>query len=221
MIEGIIQTFIDPNNIFFSICLTVCFGIFILELIGLLFGITNDWLDQIIPDSFKLDIDLNADSPNFIVATSSWLYLGRIPLLIWLLLFFGGWGTIGLVLQSLAYEYIGFSFENLIAISITFVLNLFLIHFVCKIVKPIIPQDETTAIELDELIGRDAEIVIGTARLNYPAQAKVKDAHGTTHYIMVVPDKDEECKQGDKVYILEKKDNIFIVFKFYDGQKNI
>lgn len=220
MIDHLREIFVDPNNLFYSVLLMVCFGIFVLEVVGLLFGATTDWLDNIIPDSFKFDVHLDGDSPNFFVASSSWLYFGQIPLLIWLIIFFGGWGTLGLVLQSLASEQIGFSFEPIVSLPVTFALNLFLVHFVCKIVKPIIPKDETTAIELDQLIGRDAEIVIGTARLNFPAQAKVTDSYGTTHYIMVVPDKDEECKQGDKVYILEKKENIFVVFKLFEGQKN-
>src|SRR5690606_22910296 len=117
-------------------------------------------------------------SHGFLVTLSSWVYLGRMPFLIWLISFFGGWGVTGVVLQDIVTDYFGTPFIALIAIPVSFAINLFVVRYVCKAIQPILPKDETYAIENKELIGLKAEIVIGTAKLNFPAQAKVKDQHG-------------------------------------------
>lgn len=211
------QVFNDPNNFVFAVCLMVCGAIVLLEVLGLLIGFTNDWIDNLVPDVLKVDVDINTEGAgSFLVAFSSWLYLGRLPFLIWLIIFFGGFGVIGIVLQLNVEEYFGNPLIPLIAIPIAFVINLFVTHFVCRIVNPIIPKDETTAIELKELIGLTAEIVVGTAKPNYPAQAKVKDQHGTLHYIMVTPVMETEYKQGDQVIVYEYQDEKFTVISSSD-----
>lgn len=211
MIVELWQLFTAPQNTFFAVCLTVCACIFILELIGLLVGFSNDYLDNILPDVLKIDIDGVNASHGFFVTLSSWVYLGRMPFLIWLIIFFGGWGVTGLVLQNIVTDYFGNPFIALIAVPVSFAINLFLVRYVCMAIKPILPRDETYAIETKELIGLEAEIVIGTAKLNFPAQAKVKDKYGTMHYIMVIPQSDVEYKQGDKVILAELHDNQFVV----------
>ena len=52
----------------------------------------------------------------------------------------------------------------------------------------IIPRDETTAVSDASLVGRIGSVVIGTARAGRPAQARVRDQHGTSHYVMVEPE---------------------------------
>ena len=72
------------------------------------------------------------------------------------------------------------------------------------LIARILPQDETTAIYSDELIGRTATIILGDARPQSPAQAKVKDQHGLTHYILVEPEQDEIFSQGQSVVLTQK-----------------
>lgn len=211
MILELFQLFSAPENTFFAVCLTVCSCIFLLELIGLLVGFSNDYLDNMLPDALKVDLDGVNASHGFLVTLSSWIYLGRMPFLIWLIVFFGGWGVTGLVLQNLVTDYFGNPFIALIAVPVAFLINLFVVRYVSMVLKRILPTDETYAIDSKELVGLEAEIVIGTAKLNFPAQAKVKDQHGTMHYIMVIPQSDVEYKQGDKVIITEQENNYFLV----------
>ena len=143
------------------------------------------------------------------------------PFLIWLIVFFGGWGVTGLVLQNLVTNYFGNPFIALIAVPVAFLINLFVVRYVSMVLKRILPTDETYAIENKELIGLKAEIVIGTAKLNFPAQAKVKDQHGTMHYIMVVPQSDVEYKQGDTVILADLHDNQFVVIDEKELTKSI
>jgi len=74
------------------------------------------------------------------------------------------------------------------------------------------PNDETTAISFNSLIGRVAIIILGEAKKGYPAQAKVKDAYGKYHYIMVEPDIETETfSEGTAVLLVRRVSNIFYV----------
>ena len=77
----------------------------------------------------------------------------------------------------------------------------------------ILPQDETIAIYSDELIGRTATIILGDAKANSPAQAKVQDQHGKTHYVLVEPANGEILKQGQSVILMDKTRNGFQAMK--------
>lgn len=48
-------------------------------------------------------------------------------------------------------------------------------RYSAMIIARILPQDESTAIYSEELIGRTAVIILGEAKTNSPAQAKVQD----------------------------------------------
>ena len=74
----------------------------------------------------------------------------------------------------------------------------------------VMPKDETTAIELDELVRRDAEIQIGTARAGSPARAKVIDVHGHPHFVMVEPhDQTLALNAGDTVLLVRREGQTF------------
>ena len=74
----------------------------------------------------------------------------------------------------------------------------------------IMPKDETTAIGLDGLVRRDAEIQIGTARAGSPARAKVIDVHGQAHFVMVEPhDQTLALNAGDTVLLVRREGQTF------------
>ena len=79
-----------------------------------------------------------------------------------------------------------------------------IVRFSAALISKIIPKDETTAIHTDDLIGRTAHIVLGEARPNSPAQAKVKDQFGQTHYVLVEPEQDIVFKQGQDVILTQR-----------------
>lgn len=80
-------------------------------------------------------------------------------------------------------------------------LSMPLVRYSAMLIARILPQDETTAIYSDELIGRTATIILGVATPNSPAEAKVQDQHGLTHYILVEPEQDESFQQGQSVIL--------------------
>jgi hypothetical protein len=64
----------------------------------------------------------------------------------------------------------------------------------------IVPRDETTAIDVSAPVGREAEIVIGTATPGNPARARTVDHFGQTHYVMLEPgNADQRFANGEKI----------------------
>ncbi len=75
----------------------------------------------------------------------------------------------------------------------------------------ILPGDETTAVSLDNLLGKRAEIVVGEARRGSPARGRVRDAHGQTHYVMVEPSDDTGwLATGATALLVRREGDLFI-----------
>lgn len=84
------------------------------------------------------------------------------------------------------------------------VLSMPMIRYSAMLIAKILPKDETTAIYSEELIGRTALIILGEAKVNSPAQARVQDQFGQTHYVLVEPETDLHFSQGQEVILTQK-----------------
>jgi hypothetical protein len=143
-------------------------------------------------------------------ALTALLGLGRVPLLIWLaslLLVFGGIGLIGqLWIADLLGAPLSAGWASLLAGAAALPLN----SLAMRPLGAVMPKDETTAITQDELVRRDAEIQIGTARTGSPARAKVIDIHGQAHFVMVEPhNAAEHFNAGDTVLLVRREGQTF------------
>jgi hypothetical protein len=150
------------------------------------------------------------DMGGFGDALTTLLGLGRVPLLIWLASLLLAFGAIGLIGQQVIAGMIGAplsaGWAALLAGAAAVPLN----GLAMRPLGAIMPRDETTAIELDDLVRRDAEIQIGTARAGSPARAKVIDIHGQAHFVMVEPhDAALELNAGDTVLLVRREGPTF------------
>lgn len=202
------EIFVHPSNIFFSVSLCLMLLLGLVEALLLIAGATTQgFLDQFIPDQLfeAQHPDLNLESnPSIFVQLLDWLYIGRIPVLVWLIIFLTTFGLFGLITQGLFFKFTESYFPLWIIAPASLILCMPIVRIVSATIAKVLPQDETTAIHSEELIGLNAEIILGEARLNYPAQAKVKDQHGLTHYIMVEPETDLVFTQGQTVLLTQK-----------------
>jgi hypothetical protein len=67
------------------------------------------------------------------------------------------------------------------------------------------PKEETDAVSEETFVGKVATIIRGTAKRGFPAEAKLKDLSGQTHYILVEPDAEgDEFTQGAEVIVVQK-----------------
>lgn len=143
-------------------------------------------------------------------ALTTLLGLGRVPILIWLASLLFIFTATGLIGQSLIEGMFGAPLSAGWAALAAGVAALPLNSLAMRPLAAVLPRDETTAITLDELVRRDAEIQIGTARAGSPARAKVIDVHGQAHFVMVEPhDAAQELKAGDSVLLVRREGQTF------------
>lgn len=198
---------IHPSNIVFSVSLLLCLCIGVLELILLMFGGSSSFIDQFLPDSLT-DVD-HADvsmdhADNLFTQFLEWLYLGKVPLLVWLIIFLTVYSLTGLIIQDVFFNFTEHYLSAWIIVPACLFLCMPLVRVAAKLISKIIPKDETTAIHSEDLIGRTAKIILGEAKPNSPAQAKVKDQFGQMHYVLVEPELDVVFTQGQDVILTQR-----------------
>ncbi len=146
-----------------------------------------------------VEADLDADGPSLL----SWLNLGRLPLLMLIVVFLFSFGIVGLIGQQLIAAVAGQPAPWLLAVPVALAAALPVTRVFGKGVSRILPKDETEAVSRDSLVGRVAVIVTGEARPGSAAQARVRDQHGQSHYVMVEPDDaDDAFAQGAGVLLV-------------------
>ncbi len=206
MVEFILQ----DQNLPFMVSLTIMIMIACLEGVTTMIGIgLSSMIESFIPD-FDIDMDADLDSPEvsdpgLLTKTFGWFRIGQVPFLIIFIAFLTVFGLMGLFIQSVVEQLTGRLLPAFLASGITLPVALPVVRGFTGIIARIMPKDETEAVSEKTFIGRIAVIILGTATLNNPAQAKLKDKFGTIHYVMVEPDlTDEEFKQGDQVLIVRQ-----------------
>ena len=68
----------------------------------------------------------------------------------------------------------------------------------------LIPKEETEAVSSRKFIGKVATIVRGQARAGLPAEAKLRDQFGRTHYLMVAPEGDDVLDAGAEAVLVKR-----------------
>lgn len=197
------------ENIPFSVALLVMFGIAVLEGITSLLGFAlSNLLDSLLPElDYAVDLETSVDieTPSHFSRLLGWLRIGQVPVLMLFVIFLTSFALIGLALQSFSHSAIGSFLPSLVMSIPAVLLALPVVRFFGGILGKIMPKDETDAVKEESLIGHIATITIGSAKAGSPAEAKVRDHHGTTHYIMVEPDSDTEVLTRQHSLLLVRK----------------
>jgi hypothetical protein len=134
-----------------------------------------------------------------------WLYVGRVPMLVLLVLFLAGFALTGFALNLVAHRFLGMWAPLLVSVPAAFFATLPIVRIFGAGLARLIPQDQTYAVSFESLIGRVATIVNGTARQGYPAQARVPNEHGQNLYVMVEPEIEGMTFQSGERVLLTKQ----------------
>ncbi len=201
----------ETSSFPFAVSLVIVGILALIEGIGLLVGAgIFGFLDGLLPD-----IDLDIDAPDISAPSIggqflTWLQIGRVPVIFSLIVFLVAFGLIGLFLQGMARAIFGAPLPVLLACIPVFVISMPVLSIGNRMLAVIIPQDETSAVSHDSLIGKPAVITGGEARNDYPAQGKVKDQYRQTHYILIEPDNDADIfPQGQQVLLVRRHKSIY------------
>lgn len=189
-------------NLPFAVALALMLLLAAVELAGFVLGLgASDFLDGLLPDLADADGSELAGA-SLADRFMGWLHFGRVPVLILLAVFLTGFGFLGLALQGLLHAISGWMLPGWLAAIAVVPLTLPWVRVVGGGIARVLPRDETQVVSRSALVGRVATIVIGTARSGSPAQAKVRDQHGQTHYVMVEPDLPHESFAAGEAVLL-------------------
>ncbi|MDA8523581.1 YqiJ family protein [Acidovorax sp. NCPPB 4044] len=134
-----------------------------------------------------------------------WLHLGQVPSLVLLVLFLAGYAIFGYALQMVAHAMLGSFLPAWGAGLLALPSGLVMVRGLGSLVAHILPRDETSVVSEMSLVGRTGTISAGTARRGLAAQARVRDAHGRTHYLMAEPDIDGDVfEEGTEILVVRK-----------------
>jgi len=206
----------------FAVALIVTLGIAVIEIIGFFSGLSaSAAIDSSLPDLHVPDVhadipaDVHAGTPDAVglgplSGLLSWLNFGRLPALVVLILFAGSFGISGFVLQGALQNTIGFMLDPAIASVAAGIGAAYFTRFGGRALARIMPREETDAVSTREFIGAIATILRGEARPGFPAEAKVKDSRGKTHYLLVEPEDPELVfGPGADVLIIGQKGSVY------------
>lgn len=179
-----------------AIILLVCIAA--IEGTALLLGASlSGWLDHHLPD-----MDHGFGLPD---SWLGWLHVGKVPLLILLVMMLTTFAMVGYSINGIAYALLGIYPSPLLSVPVAFIGALPIVRVSGAMIARIVPQDETSAVSLDTLVGRVAVVVSGNARRDYPAEARVRNEHGLTLYVRVEPDADDiQFGAGDSVLLVRQ-----------------
>jgi hypothetical protein len=193
----IVGLFTAPETWPFGVAFALIVGIALIEGLGMLVSLSpSNWLDDLLPD---IDGDTGLDR------VLGWLYIGKVPSLVLLVLFLMGYAIFGYSLQKVAHGLLGGYLPVWLAGLVAVAPGMATVRSLGALIAHIIPRDETSAVSEMSLIGRHGVVSAGAARRGLAAQARVRDAHGRTHYLMVEPDLDDEVfDEGAQILIVRK-----------------
>jgi len=198
-------------NTGFTIALGIVLAIALMEGLGVIIGLSVvNLVDQLSP--FDIDVDINTDlSSGGLTSLVGWLYLDRLPLLVWLILLLSGFAIAGYSINYFTINLFGTAFNSLIVYGAASALAIVITRLTGAPLSRLMPQNESSAISSATFTGHVARITVGTARVDSPAEAVLSDGFKQKHYVLVAPDKDDtQFEQGQEVVLVEKLESHWI-----------
>lgn len=201
--------FFAPEMLPFAVALGLMLLIAALEIVGLLFGQSpSQAVDTLLPDhDAHVDGHGHAHGPDGFL---SWLGVGRVPVLMLLIVFLCGFGLSGYALQNATMQAVGWPLHPALASLGALAAALPITRAGGQLLARIMPKQETEAVSHQSFVGQVATITQGIARRGLPAEAKLRDRFGRTHYIRIEPDADDtELHAGTEVLVLRQHGAVF------------
>ena len=200
-------------NLPFAIALGVMLLLGLLQVIGLgNFDFAGD-VEIDVDADFDVDADgIVADptSAGLGGALTTLLGLGKVPFFVWLMTFLLLFAGIGVGVQGFADSLTGSPLYSWLAALIAGGASIPATAVLVRPIGAIMPQDETSAVRLNSLVGKRGRITDGKAAKGSPARARVRDHHGQAHYVMVEPHEGASViPAGDDILLVRREGQTF------------
>lgn len=189
-----------------SICLVLILGG--LELAGLLLGIAPG-------TRAIMSVTPAPDGPPLMRGLHGflrWLSLDRIPALIAVLILLSAFGLIGIAEQGVWRRLSGDTLHPFIASVPALAGALIVTHYAGRSLSPFLRGDGRSSAVKADFVGRIATIVLGSATVGRPAEARLVDFDGTVHHVLVEPHLlDQTLPEGSEVIVVRQEGTILRV----------
>tara|TARA_R110001599_G_scaffold91341_3_gene239960 strand:- start:4554 stop:5204 length:651 start_codon:yes stop_codon:yes gene_type:complete len=213
----VLDLLLTDANIPFSTALALMLIIGLFEGVGAVLGFgLGNMLDSLIPQ-FEVSTDFevaDAGSNSALSRLLGWLKVGKVPILMLLVILLSAFGCVGLALNFVMSSVFGVILPVLLSVPLAFLVALPFTRWGAAGLEVIMPKNETSSISLETLIGREAVVTIGQSSTGQAAEARVRDQHGQTHYVMVFAEEGHgPFGPGIPLLIVRREGNQFVVIK--------
>jgi membrane protein implicated in regulation of membrane protease activity len=183
-----------------------------IEIISMLVGAS-------LSEMLGTNIDFGHPSDNGVINAISWINVGGVPLLIFLLLMLGAFSITGFLIQDIARLVAGPLPATLASVGAV-VVSVPLVRVTSRAIARVIPKDESYAVGLGDLVGRVGEVVIGPLDQGPPGRISVADIHGNRHFVWAVAaPSSPPLPQGTMVLLVDRDGTRFVAVKADDELK--
>jgi hypothetical protein len=207
-----IAFFLSIDNLPFTISLITMLAISFLEGISLIIGISFFGIFEML---FPSHADADKRQGSMSESTSkSWALIprGKVPFIVIVVIFLSSFSLAGFFMQYVAKSLSGQYIRWFYAIWPPFIIAMLCVSFVTVILSKVHLKniESSYAVRENTFVGKVAIITIGTAKKGQPAEAKLRDQYGKTHYVMVEPDgREDQFERSTQVLLVRKEKSIF------------
>ena len=206
---GMIDHFLQPEVRPFAIAAVMIGIVGAIETLSMLIGVS---LSELLGKA--MSVDHNSDST--FVNALCWLNVGGVPLLVFILLALGLFSIAGFLIQDAARLVMAPLPASIAALGAVAV-ALPLLRASTREVARVIPQDESYAVSLSDLIGRVGQVVVGPLDQGLPGRVRVKDVHDNWHTVTASAAPDSPpLQKGARVLLVDCRDRLFIAIAATD-----
>lgn len=209
-----IETLTAPGNAPFVVALLVMLGLAIVECVALFTGFSlNDMVDEfVVPhsgvESLGHATGMEATGPEaagLVGRFLAWLYIGKVPVLMVLIVLLTVFGVVGLVTQGVIRSVLGTAAPSLLAAPAVLIVTLPLVRACTAGLARVLPRDETSAVDPSTFVGHTARVISGIARTGLPAEARLRDSFGTDHHVLVEPEEPGQSFPTGSIVLLVRQ----------------
>jgi hypothetical protein len=196
-LEDFLSHLLAPENLTFAVALALLAMLLLVQMLGL--------------SAIIADADSGPDAaPDVAGGLTSFMGIGRVPLLVWFSCLLACFALLGLALQDFFENIFGAPLSVLPASGAALLAALPANAALTRLIGHVWPHDETTAVHLDQLVGLRACIAVGTASRGSPARAVVHDPYGQMHNVMVEPhEAGARLLEGTEILLVRYEGSLF------------
>lgn len=200
-----------PYVIAFACVLVLC----VLEVLALVVGHSMiSALDQWVPD----DAEPDAGDGSGLNGIAAWLYLNRLPFLIWFVLALSSFAIAGYLVNYLSFILKGELQPQLFTLPIAVIGSALSCHYLGCVLADWQTHHQSSPVTLedfDSLSGYIGTITLGCAIKGIPSEAVVRDKHEQKHYVLVEPEiAGIEFVSGTQVVLLKREGSVWTATRF-------